>query len=446
MEQHVVIIGAGFGGLYAAKALRRAPVRVTVIDRRNHHTFQPLLYQVATAGLNASDIAAPIRRVLRRQKNTSVILAEVKAIDPIHKRVIFDDGEIGYDMLIVAAGASHSYFGHEEWAAVAPGLKTVDDALEIRRRILLAFEAAEREPDPARRRAWLTFVIVGAGPTGVELAGALSELARHTLRREFRHIDPSEARILLLEGAGQVLPTYVPELGEKAREQLIGLGVDVRTDSLVTRIDSEGVSVGDQRIDAKTVLWGAGVAASPIARSLGVPLDRAGRVLVEPDLTVPGHEDIYVIGDLASLKQADGKPVPGVAPAAIQEGRHAARNIARTLEGLPRLPFRYRDKGSLATIGRAAGVGDFGRVKLSGFMAWLAWLVIHVVFLIGFRSRVLVLFSWALSYLTYERGARLITGETPRLIEDRRPRELEPHRDDGAARSHPAVEHATQRA
>ncbi|WP_437681371.1 NAD(P)/FAD-dependent oxidoreductase [Sorangium sp. So ce131] len=444
--EHVVIIGAGFGGLYAAKALRRAPVRVTVIDRHNHHTFQPLLYQVATAGLNASDIAAPIRRVLRRQKNTSVVLAEVKAIDPVHKRVIFDDGEIGYDTLVVAAGASHSYFGHDEWAADAPGLKTVDDALEIRRRILLAFEAAEREPDPARRRAWMTFVIVGAGPTGVELAGALTELARHTLRREFRHIDPIEAHIILLEGAGQVLPTYVPELGQKAREQLIELGVDVRTDALVTRIDSEGVSVGDKRIEAKTVLWGAGVAASALVRSLDVPLDRAGRVLVEPDLTVPGHEDIYVIGDLASLKQADGKPVPGVAPAAIQQGRHAARNIMRTLEGLPRLPFRYRDKGSLATIGRAAAVGDFGRVKLSGFTAWLAWLVIHIVFLIGFRSRVLVLFSWALSYLTYERGARLITGETPRLLEDRRPREIEPHREDGAARSLPVVEHATTRA
>ncbi|KYF53015.1 pyridine nucleotide-disulfide oxidoreductase, partial [Sorangium cellulosum] len=402
---HVVIIGAGFGGLYAAKALRREPVRVTVIDRRNHHTFQPLLYQVATAGLNASDIAAPIRRVLRKQKNTSVLLAEVTAIDPARKRVIFEDGEIGYDKLIVAAGASHSYFGHDEWAPFAPGLKTVEDALEIRRRVLLAFEAAERETDPARRKAWMTFVVVGAGPTGVELAGALSELARHTLVREFRRINPRDARIVVVEGAGQVLPSYVPELGEKARAQLVALNVEVQTRRLVTGIDEDGVSIGDERIEAKTVLWGAGVAASPLARSLGVPLDRAGRVLVEPDLTVPGHEDVYVIGDLASLKQEDGKPVPGVAPAAIQEGRHAARNIARAVRGQPRLPFRYRDKGSMATIGRAAAVADFGKVKLSGFLAWLAWLLVHVLFLIGFRSRFLVLFSWALSYLTYERAS-----------------------------------------
>ncbi|WP_437759293.1 NAD(P)/FAD-dependent oxidoreductase [Sorangium sp. So ce1389] len=442
--EHVVILGAGFGGLYAARALRREPVRVTVVDRRNHHTFQPLLYQVATAGLNASDIAAPIRRVLRKQKNTSVLLAEATAIDPAQKKVIFEDGELGYDTLVLAAGASHSYFGHDEWATFAPGLKTVEDALEIRRRVLLAFEAAEREPDPARRSAWLTFVVVGAGPTGVELAGALSELARHTLVREFRHINPCRARIILLEGAGQVLPSYVPELGEKARKQLAALNVDVRTGCLVTGIDEEGVSIGDRRIEARTVLWGAGVAASGIARTLGVPLDRAGRVLVQPDLTVPGHEDIYVIGDLASLKQEDGTPVPGVAPAAIQEGRHAARNIARTLRGQPRLPFRYRDRGSMATIGRAAAVADFGRLKLSGFLAWLAWLVVHVLFLIGFRNRFMVLFSWAVSYLTYERASRLITGETPRLLEEehRRAPELEPRKDDGAARGQPMPEHA----
>ncbi|MGK3964253.1 NAD(P)/FAD-dependent oxidoreductase [Sorangium sp. So ce118] len=442
--EHVVILGAGFGGLYAARALRREAVRVTVVDRRNHHTFQPLLYQVATAGLNASDIAAPIRRVLRKQKNTSVLLAEATAIDPAQKKVIFEDGELGYDKLILAAGASHSYFGHDEWAAFAPGLKTVEDALEIRRRVLLAFEAAEREPDPARRSAWLTFVVVGAGPTGVELAGALSELARHTLVREFRHINPCRARIILLEGAGQVLPSYVPELGEKARKQLEALNVDVRTGCLVTGIDEEGVSMGDRRIEARTVLWGAGVAASGLARTLGAPLDRAGRVLVQPDLTVPGHEDIYVIGDLASLKQEDGTPVPGVAPAAIQEGRHAARNIARTLRGQPRLPFRYRDRGSMATIGRAAAVADFGRLKLSGFLAWLAWLVVHVLFLIGFRNRFMVLFSWAVSYLTYERASRLITGETPRLLEEehRRAPELDPRKDDGAARSQPIAEHA----
>ncbi|XXX81187.1 NAD(P)/FAD-dependent oxidoreductase [Sorangium sp. So ce134] len=443
--EHVVILGAGFGGLYAARALRREPVRVTVIDRRNHHTFQPLLYQVATAGLNASDIAAPIRRVLRKQKNTSVLLAEATAIDPAQKRVIFEDGELGYDKLIVAAGASHSYFGHDEWAQFAPGLKTVEDALEIRRRVLLAFEAAEREPDPSRRNAWMTFVVVGAGPTGVELAGALSELARHTLVREFRRINPRDARIIVVEGAGQVLPSYVPELGEKARAQLLALNVEVRTRCLVTGIDEDGVSIGDQRIEAKTVLWGAGVAASPLARSLGAPLDRAGRVLVAPDLTVPGHEDVYVIGDLASLKQDDGRPVPGVAPAAIQEGRHAARNIARTVRGLPRLPFRYRDKGSMATIGRAAAVADFGKVKLSGFPAWLAWLFVHVLFLIGFRSRFLVLFSWALSYLTYERASRLITGETPRLLEEHRAPALEPRRDDGALGTRP-LEHARTRA
>ncbi|WP_437970894.1 NAD(P)/FAD-dependent oxidoreductase [Sorangium sp. So ce260] len=443
--EHVVILGAGFGGLYAAQALRREPVRVTVIDRRNHHTFQPLLYQVATAGLNASDIAAPIRRVLRKQKNTSVLLAEATAIDPVKKRVIFEDGELGYDKLIVAAGASHSYFGHDEWAPFAPGLKTVEDALEIRRRVLLAFEAAEREPDPARRSAWMTFVVVGGGPTGVELAGALSELARHTLVREFRRINPRDARILLVEGAGQVLPSYVPELGEKAREQLMALNVEVRTRCLVTGIDEEGVSIGDKRIEARTVLWGAGVAASPLARSLGAPLDRAGRVLVEPDLTVPGHEDVYVIGDLASLRQEDGTPVPGVAPAAIQEGRHAARNIARAVRGLPRLPFRYRDRGSMATIGRAAAVADFGKVKLSGFPAWLAWLFVHVLFLIGFRSRLLVLFSWALSYLTYERASRLITGETPRLLEEHHAPELEPRKDDVALGSQPLA-HARTRA
>ncbi|WP_437593294.1 NAD(P)/FAD-dependent oxidoreductase [Sorangium sp. So ce1000] len=445
--EHVVIIGAGFGGLYAARALRHEPVRVTVIDRHNHHTFQPLLYQVATAGLSASDIATPIRHILRKQKNTSVILAEVKAIDPVQKRVIFEDGELGYDKLIVAAGASHSYFGHDAWEAVAPGLKTVEDALEIRRRVLVAFEAAEREPDPALRSAWMTFVVVGGGPTGVELAGALSELARHTLVREFRHIDPSKARILLLEGAGQVLPTYVPELGERARQQLEALNVEVRTDCRVTDIDEEGVSIGDKRIDAKTVLWGAGVAASSLARALGAPLDRAGRVLVAPDLTVPGHEDIYVIGDLASLKQEDGTPVPGVAPAAIQGGRHAALNIARTLRGLPRLPFRYNDRGSMATIGRAAAVADFGKLKLSGFLAWLAWLFVHILFLIGFRNRFLVLFSWALSYVTYQRASRLITGEIPPLLlEDHHARALEARKDDGAVRRSQPMEPARTRA
>ena len=416
-DHHVVIVGGGFGGLYAAKGLRKAPVRVTVVDRRNHHTFQPLLYQVATAALNPSDIATPIRRVLREQRNATVILAEVTAIDPERKRVIFTDGELGYDTLILAAGATHSYFGHDQWAPIAPGLKTVEDALEMRRRVLLAYEAAERETDPARQRAWTTFVVVGAGPTGVELAGALAEIATHTLTPDFRRVNPGEARVLLLEGTAQVLPSYVPELGEKARRQLERLGVEVRTKALVTAIDAGGVWIGEERIEARTVLWAAGVAASPLGRSLGAPVDRAGRVLVEPDLTVPGREDVYVIGDLASLKQDSGAPVPGVAPAAIQEAKHAARNVVRTLEGKPRLPFRYHDKGSLATIGRAAGVADFGKVKISGFIAWLAWLVIHIFFLIGFRNRFVVIFEWAWSYITYDRGARLITGETPRLVE-----------------------------
>lgn len=417
-QHHVVIVGAGFGGLYAARALRRAPVRITVIDRRNHHTFQPLLYQVATAGLNPSDIAAPIRRVLRRQRNATVLLAEVTGVDPARKRVLLaDDSALSYDTLILATGATHSYFGHDEWAEHAPGLKTVEDAVEIRRRVLLAFEAAERETDPARRRAWMTFVIIGGGATGVELAGSLSEVARFTLSRDFRRIDPTQARILLLEGTRQVLPTYVPRLGERAREQLVELGVEVRTGALVTGVDEGGVWIGEERIESRTTLWGAGVAASPLGRSLGVEVDRAGRVVVAPDLTVPGYEDVHVIGDLASVKREDGALVPGVAPAAIQEGRHVARNIQRALRGEPRLPFRYRDRGSLATIGRAAAVADFGRIKLSGLIAWLAWLLIHIFFLIGFRNRFVVLSEWAWSYLTYERGARLITGDTPRLVE-----------------------------
>lgn len=409
---HVVILGAGFGGLYAARALRRAEVRLTVVDRRNHHTFQPLLYQVATAGLNPSDIASPIRHVLRHQKNAEVILAEAKAIDVAAKKIVLGDGELSYDQLIIAVGATHSYFGHEAWAPRAPGLKSLEDALEIRRRIFYAFEAAERETDPERKRAYLTFLIVGAGATGVELAGALAEIAHHTLEGDFRRFDPRDARILLLEGGPRVLPTYVERLSTRAREQLSSLGVEVRTDARVTGIDERGASLGDERIDASVVLWAAGVAASPLGRTLGVPLDRAGRVLVRPDLTIPGHDEVYVIGDLAALEQ-EGHLVPGVAPAAIQGGLHAAKNVERALRGEPRLAFRYHDKGSLATIGRAAAIADFGRLKMSGFTAWLAWFLVHVFFLIGFRNRFLVMFEWAWSYLTFERGARLITGETP---------------------------------
>ena len=404
----VVIVGGGFGGLYAAKALRDAPVEITLVDRRNYHVFQPLLYQVATAALNPSDIAYPIRSVLRRQKNAHVILGQAQSIDLDAKIIHLSDGDLAYDYLILATGATHSYFGHPEWERAAPGLKTIEDALEIRRRVLVAFENAERETDAEAQKAWLTFVIVGAGPTGVELAGALSEIARHTMTRDFRRINPSSARVILLEGKDRVLPVYPPSLSAKAAAQLRKLGVEVITDAVVTRVNDREVCIGDTTIATRTVLWAAGVQASPLARSLGAPLDRAGRVLVECDLTIPGHRDAFVIGDLAAVEG-----VPGVAPAAIQEGEHAAENIIRAVEGQPLRAFHYRDKGSLATIGRAAGVADFGRLKLSGFMAWFAWLAVHIFFLIGFRNRLLVMLQWAWAYLTYQRGARLITGETP---------------------------------
>jgi NADH dehydrogenase len=405
----VVIVGGGFGGLNSARALRRAPVQVTLIDRRNHHLFQPLLYQVAMAGLNPADIAVPIRRILRHQKNAEVLLAEARAIDLAARTITLDKGSVAYDYLIVATGARHSYFGHDEWTASAPGLKSIGDALEIRRRVLLAFEEAEREPDSAERSRWLTFVIVGAGPTGVELAGALCEIAQHALARDFRRIDPTQARVILVEASDRVLPPYPADLSEKARRQLAALGVDVRTGQFVTAIDGAGVDTSDGRVDTRTVLWAAGVRASRLGRALGVPLDRAGRVLVNSDLTIPGHPEVFVVGDLASLV-IDGMPVPGVAPAAIQEARHAVRNILRALRHEPALPFRYRDKGSLATIGRSAAVAQLGRLKLSGPIAWLAWLVVHILFLIGFRNRVLVLFQWAWSFFSYDRGARLITG------------------------------------
>ncbi len=443
---HVVVVGAGFGGLEAARALRRAPVRVTVVDRRNHHLFQPLLYQVATAALNPADIAAPIRHVLRRQANAEVLLGEVAFVDAARRAVgLADGGELAYDFLVVATGATHSYLGHDEWASLAPGLKTVEDALEIRRRILLAFERAEREGEgeDARRRALLTFVIIGGGPTGVELAGALAEIARHTLAADFRRIRPESARVVLVEAAPRVLPAYPEKLSLAARRQLERLGVEVRTGAKVTAIDPDGVRVGAERIDAATVLWGAGVAASPLARTLGVPLDRAGRVAVLPDLTVPGHPEIFVVGDLAALQTENGDPVPGVAPAAIQEGRHAARNVLRAVRGEATAPFRYRDKGMLATIGRAAAVARIRRLQFSGFLAWLAWLFVHIYFLVGFRNRVAVILQWAWSYLTFKRGARLITetAEQWRIVALREsaPPEAEPpaHPEAGQARPRP---------
>lgn len=406
---HVVVVGGGFGGLCAARSLARAPVRVTLVDRRNHHLFQPLLYQVATAALNPSDIAAPIRSLLRRQANVTVLLADAVAVRPAARTLVLADGELAYDQLILAAGATHSYFGRDDWAPIAPGLKTLEDALELRRRILLAYERAEREEDPAARAAWLSFVVVGAGPTGVELAGALAEIARHALPGDFRRIDPRDARIVLLEGAPRVLPPFPEPLSEKARLQLIKLGVEVRTGARVTALDAEGVTVGAERLAAKTVIWAAGVAASPLARTLGVPLDKAGRVLVTPELGVPGHPEIHVVGDLASVTQ-DGRQVPGVAPAAVQMGRQAAINAARAVQGLSLEPFRYRDKGSLATIGRGAAVAAFSRSSYSGYIAWWMWLGIHIFFLIGFRNRLLVLLQWAWAYWTLRRGARLITG------------------------------------
>jgi len=413
---HVVIVGGGFGGLHAAFALRRAPVRVRLLDRRNHHLFQPLLYQVATAALSPGDIAQPIRHILRRSPNVAVLLAEATAVDLAGRRVILADGEIAYDYLILATGASHAYFGHDEWAALAPGLKSIEDALEIRRRVLLAFEAAEREDDAARRRALLTFVIVGGGPTGVELAGALAEIARDVLVHDFRAIDPSQARIVLLEAGPRVLGAFAEPLSRVAARGLAARGVEVRPDAAVTRIAPGLVEAGALSFGAETVLWAAGVQASPIAASLGVPLDRAGRVLVEPDLTVAGHPEVSVIGDLAAFlhdPSTGGRPLAGLAPVAIQMGRHAAENIRRVARGEAPRPFRYRDRGMMATIGRNAAVAQVGRVRLTGFPAWLAWVLVHIVTLIGFRNRLLVLIEWAWAYVTFNRGVRLITGPPP---------------------------------
>ena len=411
MNPRVVIVGGGFGGLYAAQALRKAEVQITLVDRRNHHLFQPLLYQVATAALSPANIAVALRRVLRAQKNVEVVLGEATRLDLKARKVVLREGALDYDYLVVATGATHSYFGHGEWEAFAPGLKTLEDAVEMRRRVLLAYELAERETDPARRTALLTFVVVGAGPTGVELAGALAEIARHVLARDFRHIDPTSARVVLVEAGPRVLPAFAPELSAAARRRLERMGVQVLLGRPVTGIDSGGVSMGSERIVSGCVLWGAGVQASPLATTLGVPLDRAGRVLVEPDLSVPGAPEAFVIGDLAAVKMPDGKPVPGVAPAAIQGGRHVARSIERLIRGEKAEPFRYQDKGSLATIGRAAAVAEIGSFKTEGFFAWMVWLLVHILTLIGFRNRFIVLAEWAAIYLRYERGARLITGE-----------------------------------
>ncbi len=419
----VVIIGGGFGGLYAARALRKTPVQVTVLDRRNFHLFQPLLYQVATGGLSPANISAPLRAVLKRQTNTRVLLAEVQDIDVAGRRVKLADGAaVPYDTLIVAAGARHHYFGHPEWEEIAPGLKTIEDATEMRRRVLLAFEMAEREPDPEQRRAWLTFVVVGAGPTGVELAGSIGELAHHTLRGNFRNINPADARILLLEGVDRVLPPYPPKLSAKAAASLARLGVTVWTSTIVTDLQPDAVTIGrgehSERIATRTVLWAAGVQASPLGAALvrqtGAAADRAGRILVNPDLTVPGHPEIFVIGDMALLQNPQtGKPLPGVAPVAIQQGRYVADLIGRRLQGRSLPPFRYKDRGSMATIGRAAAVADLGWIRFSGFLAWLAWLFIHILYLIEFENRLLVLLQWAWNYFTRNRSARLVTWRDP---------------------------------
>jgi NADH dehydrogenase len=407
----VAIIGAGFGGLTAARTLSRYPVQITLIDRQNFHTFQPLLYQVATAGLSPGEIAAPIRWIMRRHHNVEVLMSEVQGFDLARRVVKMEDGEVGYDYLIVAAGASHAYFGHDDWEPFAPGLKTIEDALEIRRRVLLAFELAERQADTEKEQVQLNFVVVGGGPTGVELAGTLAEISRQVLANEFRSIDPKKTRIVLLEGGPRILPAYPADLSRSAEEQLRQLGVEVQTSAMVTLVEPGAVHVGETRLPAAVILWAAGVAASPLGKMLGVPVDRAGRVLVNPDLSLPGNPNVFVIGDLAALKDEDGHWLPGVSPVAIQQGATTARNIGRELQGEPRKNFHYWNKGSLATIGRAAAVADFGRIHISGFLAWLAWLFIHIFFLIGFRNRLIVMIQWAWSYLTYERGARLITGD-----------------------------------
>jgi len=416
---HVVIIGGGFGGLQAAINLKRAPVKVTLLDRRNFHLFQPLLYQVATGSLSPANIASPLREVLKRQKNVQVLLAEVCDIDAAHRQVILRDGAIGFDTLIVAAGARDNYFGHEDWEEFAPGLKTIEDATEIRRRILLAFEAAERDLDPERVKALLTFVIVGGGPTGVEMAGALAEIAHDTLKNNFRRINPAEARIILLEGTDRVLPPFPPPLSSKAKASLERLGVVVRTGALVTDLQVNCVTVrhGEQSetIPTHTIIWAAGVQASPLGKALasatGAGLDRGGRVIVQPDMSLPGHPNIFVIGDLANFSHQTGKPLPGVAPPAMQEGRYVAQLIAARLTGKTMPSFVYKDHGSMATIGRAHAVADLGWIRFSGHLAWLTWLFVHLINIVEFQNRIMVLLQWAWNYFTRHRSARLITGE-----------------------------------
>ena len=419
MTHRVVIVGGGFAGLQAALGLGRAPVEVTVIDRRNFHLFQPLLYQVATGSLSPGEIASPLRSIVRRQRNTRVLLAEVCAFDLAERRVVLADGEASYDTLAVAAGAETHYFGREEWARLAPGLKTVEDATEVRQRILYAFEVAEREPDAARQRAWLTFVIAGAGPTGVELAGAIGEIANDTLRRDFRSIRPEQAQILLIDAAERALPVFPADLSARAERSLIRLGVRCLLGRRIVSVDGDGVVLegasGRMRIDTHTVIWAAGVRASPLGRKLAdaarTACDRSGRIPVLPDLTLPGHPEVLVMGDLAHFVAKDGHPLPGVAPVAMQQGRYVARVIRDRLAGRSTPTFRYVDKGTLATIGRASAVADFGRIRLSGWIAWMAWLLIHLMYLVGFQNRLLVLIRWAYSYLTFHRGARLITGD-----------------------------------
>jgi len=418
---HIVIIGGGFGGLYAARTLKDAPVQITLIDRRNFHLFQPLLYQVATGWLSPADIASPLRAVLKRQRNVQVLLAEATDIDVANRRVILKDGEVSYDTLIVAAGARYHYFGHPQWETLAPGLKTIEDATEIRRRILFAFEAAERESDPEHVRSWLTFVIVGGGPTGVELAGTLGELAKDTLRHDFRHVNPAESRILLVEGADRILPTYPAELSVKATAALARLGVIVRTGATVTDVQSDAVILRSneqsEQLATRTVIWAAGVQASPLGRLLGTAtgteLDRAGRVIVAPDLSIPGHSDIFVIGDLAHCRNQDGQPLPGVAPVAMQQGHYVAEAVQQRLRGQTPPPFHYRDRGNMAIVGRAEAVADIKGWHFSGLLAWLAWLFIHLINLVEFENRLLVLIQWAWNYFSRNRSARLITGEPP---------------------------------